>query len=362
MLMISARADVGGGPAHIYGLIAGLRDFEVFVACPRDEPYWARYKDTVGGERMFELPHRSLGILALLRCASWSRRQHIDVVHSHGKGAGVYSRPVGSILGIPVVHTFHGVHVGAYGRWRTRMYRWLERLLSGRTSAVVAVSQGEAARIRDMGMAPRDKVVVIPNGVDVPQFASSNPDEDPFRVIVVSRFNIQKNADALLDIAELLLASASSINFEIVVLGDGDGRESFERVVAARGLKHHIRCLGPVEDVRRHLRQSHVFLSTSRWEGLPLAVLEAMSEALPVVLSDVVGHRGTVVDGQTGMLFPLSCPEDAVHHLEFLATHPEARRRYGEAARSAVISQYSEARMVAAVSNLYESLAGLRRS
>ncbi|MCH2165773.1 MAG: glycosyltransferase [Marinovum sp.] len=126
ILFLTVRADLGGGPEHLLQLIAHAPEgSEVYVGCPRDEPYHQRYVDFLGAERIIEIPHRSFKLSALRALARVIRQQGIAVVHSHGKGAGLYGRILAAITPAQSVHTFHGLHVANMaGRRRQSTFGW----------------------------------------------------------------------------------------------------------------------------------------------------------------------------------------------------------------------------------------------
>ena len=123
ILFITVRADFGGGPEHVYRLIDILTpEIEAFVACPKDYPYWDRYQKLLGSDHMIEIPHRKFAVLRLVYLLRYVRCKGIELIHSHGKGAGAYGRILAFLTRKPCVHTFHGVHIGKYSEVSKRLY------------------------------------------------------------------------------------------------------------------------------------------------------------------------------------------------------------------------------------------------
>ncbi len=336
VLFLTARADLGGGPEHLYQLLRHKPDtVEAFVACPSDKPYRDRYCAIVGEGNTTDLPHRSFSLGSLLKIAALIRRSDVDVLHSHGKGAGLYARLLGLITGRPVVHTFHGLHIGEYSAASKSLYLLLERALGFLTRKAICVSQGEAAQIRKAGFVSPDKLTVIPNGIEIPT-AVTRPlwDGGMLRILAVNRFDHQKNPDLMIDIACALF---QKIDFRLDVIGTGDRIKEIRAKVQQEGLAEKIRIVGGVPNPRDYFRQAHVFLSTSRWEGMPLAVLEAMSEGLFVLATDVVGNADVIQSGSNGYLF--KTPEDATQILNTLT--PESWKHVADRARKDAKANYS---------------------
>jgi glycosyltransferase involved in cell wall biosynthesis len=355
VLLISVRADHGGGPEHIARLIdAAPGDIQFTVACPHEQPYWGRYAQLVGSENLIEIPHRAFRLESLLRLASLVRLRALQVIHSHGKGAGIYARTLRLMTGRPVVHTFHGLHVGAYGRCGRTAYLAVERLLGYLTSCGIAVSDGEAEQLRRAGLGERLRV--IRNGVRIPPQPSQAPLGPPYRVVMMTRYDYQKRTEMVIDIAQALQARGAPDSFRFELLGTGPGAGSLAAALPASGTGDAVRIFGAVDDPSRYLQGALACLSTSRWEGMPLALLEAMAHGLPVVATDVVGNRDAVADGRTGFLYPEADPAAAADALLALSDDREHWTRTSEAARAMAVKWYSANRMSTETVACYRAL------
>lgn len=355
-LEITARADIGGGPEHVFQLASSLRErCPIALASPTDEPYWNRFVSIAGDDNTLPIPHRRFSLRALGQLVAFVRKRRINVIHSHGKGAGLYGRLLAAATGLPCVHTFHGFHVGEYGPLAKRAYIALERGLGLFTKSGICVSQGEFEQISEVGLLGPKKLLTIENGVQISQPRQKVPPAPPLRLVAVSRFDYQKNTEMMIDIARDLARPENGIGFQMVIYGRGDGFDETQATIAERGLSQHVSLPGATTDIRQQLREAHVFLSTSRWEGMPLAVLEAMSESLPVVASDVVGNRDVVDHGTTGLLFQ---PDDALNAVTMIKDLADPARQYqlGMAGRARVEAKYSIDRMSARVFELYCSV------
>jgi glycosyltransferase involved in cell wall biosynthesis len=174
----------------------------------------------------------------------------------------------------------------------------------------------------------------------------------------ITRFNRQKNSELLLDICEALRKSGKLEKLQVVVAGEGDGdaRSRFEEEVRQRHLADTIQCVGHVSDVRPLLSSAHCLLSTSRWEGQPLGVLEAMAMARCVVATDVVGHRGVVRSGTDGLLFPDGDASAAAKALLDLMEQSVWMESLALAARRKWEARYSIDALIARRVSLYQAI------
>lgn len=315
VLLITLRADHGGGPRHVDLLLQGLTEsHEVWLACPKDEPYYSKWLAS-GANGIYVLPHRKFTLMALLGLVRFILRERITLVHSHGKGAGVYSRLAKLLLPfVRVIHTLHGVHIGNYSGAKKGLYILFERWASLLTSGIINVSHGEQALCLELKLFKKEKSRVIYNGSPpAPAISRHRCAGEKSRIVVatISRFDFQKNMRLAFEIASLM---RDEKEYLFLWLGDGDDAAGLKELSLEAGLENIV-FAGFQDDVGSYLAQSDIYLSTSRWEGLPIAVIEALSFGIPVIASDVVGNTEVVEHGYNGFLYDVNQPEAAVRHL-----------------------------------------------
>lgn len=297
VLMISARSDIGGGPAHMFTLAQGLTDqANIYAAMPDDGEFFEGFVKLLALDHVFVIPRQKLTLDALFGLGNFCKKNKIDLIHSHGKGAGLYSRMLGLIIGVPVVHTLHGYHDGRYTPSLKHLYALWETLAALVTQKIICVSASESALFKRKVLVSQAKLVVIPNGTGL-QLSEISVSK-PKKVVTVARFDYQKNLLEFLRVAQQLPG------YEFFVIGDGVDRSEIEAYIHANNIKNVSLC-GASQTVLADIADADLYVTTARWEGLPLAVLEAMSLGIPVVASDVVGNRDAVEPGVTGYLYPL---------------------------------------------------------
>ena len=327
ILYISVRADYGGGPEHLFQLIKTDDTNESFVAIPSSENdknqiYWNKIGNCIGFDRLISIPFRKFHLSDLLKLKKIIKKEKINIVHSHGKGAGLYSRLLKILRGntIKIVHTFHGLHVGEYDILKKSIYLFYEKLFSLLTDRFIHVSESEKKQFSGFGVGFNNKATVIINGTPVIEeqdlcnnksmILKKYPQLKKRKVVVsITRFDHPKNMWLALEIASLLP------EYTFLWIGDGPDKKTLEKKVQNLGLKNII-FTGFHDNPVHLLTGCDVYLSTSLWEGLPLSLLEAMSVGLPVVASDVVGNND-VVKNNTGSLFPLNNPQEACDQIKF---------------------------------------------
>ncbi len=344
VLMITVRADYGGGPEHIYTLIELLKgDVEFFIACPNEHPYTQRYLTLIGQEKLFEIPHRRFSLVRLISLYHFLAIKKIDIIHSHGKGAGIYGRILSFFSTKPCVHTFHGIHIGGYSRLIKAFYIFLEKTLSLFTKRFIAVSKSEYKQAVDLGISPTNKTVIIENGVKISeQKVHVSVLEQPVKkVISITRFNFQKNTNLLIQIAHNLLLKNEQKIIKFIIIGSGPEENAIKAEVLARDLGSMITFAGFIDNPRSYLIDSFCYISTSRWEGMPLAILEAMALGLPIIATNVTGNKDVVIHGKNGYLFNPENPSEASEYLYNLAHDTQLWKEKSNASREMAVEKYN---------------------
>lgn len=222
-------------------------------------------------------------------------------------------------------------------------YPWI-RMLWRYASWIVANGQGlkELALLTD----PHLSVQVLPNGVNTTVFKpAARPVNSRLQLLFVGRL-----VDSQKKISELIEALPEISEFlpvELVIVGDGVDRGRLERLSVHLGLCDRVRFEGWLSksDLIKRYRTADIYVSMSRWEGMPNAVLEAMACGLPVVLSRTAGHQELAVHGESGLFVEMGSRDELISSLRQLLGDPERRERMGRAARQWVETHHSWERL-----------------
>jgi glycosyltransferase involved in cell wall biosynthesis len=207
---------------------------------------------------------------------------------------------------------------------------WRTRILSLRVDAHVAVGEASARRMEDFYALGRGTVISIPNGVpDLPDEPEPPPERPVGQMVVagVGRLNAMKGQDLLLQ------AIAQVEGVKCVLLGDGEERQTLEHLAAELDICERVQFQGWVDQPRAHLARVDGVVIASRSEGFPLAMVEAMLAARPVIATRVGSMPEAVIDGMTGMLIEKNDLGGLVKALTTLRDQPELRLRLGQQAR-----------------------------
>ena len=304
------------------------------------------------------------------------RRLRPAIVHTHMAKAGMLGRLAAAAYNLTrgnaprarVVHTYHG-HVldGYFSPLMTTVFITLERALARVSDAIIAISPA----IRDgllhtyrIGRVNQSRVV--PLGFDLAPFAAVDataraaarrelaiPDGVPV-ISTVGRLTAIKQHRLFLDIAQRTVAAHPETT--ALIAGDGELRAELEAYAATLGIAGHVRFLGWRRDLTTIYGATDVFVLTSRNEGTPVALIEAMACGVPGVSTDVGGVKDVIDSPAVGRLAPFGDADALAGHVRDLLADADARAAMGERARQRVLASYGFERLVAEIAALYRDL------
>lgn len=287
------------------------------------------------------------------RLAAAMRLRRADVVHTHNPLPLIYGAPAARLARATAIHTKHGANPG--GRGNHLLRRGAARL----AHAFVAVSDTTADQALEQHDASPGKMHTIPNGIRLERYA---PDAaaraatraelglgDAWVVGTVGRLDAAKNQAMLVRAMAPLL----SAQVRLVIVGEGDARAEVEAAIGELADPRWVVMTGRRMDVPTVVHAFDVFALSSRTEGLPLVVPEAMAAGLPIVTTDVGGLPGVIEDQVTGLVVPVD--EHALGRaLATLEADRDRARAMGARARTQALARFSSERMVEAYLELYE--------
>jgi glycosyltransferase involved in cell wall biosynthesis len=363
---VITRADaVGGASIHVRDLAQAMieRGHEAVVFLGGEGPVTGQL--TAAG-----VPFRSLRLLRravhpvrdarafgeLLRALDDFRP---DLVSAHTAKAGWIGRAACARLGLPVLYTPHGWSIGdrisaAHGL----VFRLAERAAARWASGIVCVSQYERELALRAGIAGPEKLHVIHNGVrDIPAALRADPASSPVRIVSIARLEPPKDHRTLLEALALL----RSLDWEMELIGGGPLEREARGLAGALGIAGRVHLSGYQPDPAAALARAQIFVLSSRSEGFPRSVLEAMRAGLPVVASDVGGVSEAVSEGINGLLVAPGQPEALAGALRELIAEPLERQRLGAAARRIYEERFGFERMLGETFEVYDTVVNSSR-
>jgi glycosyltransferase involved in cell wall biosynthesis len=405
IIRIIARLNVGGPAKHVVWLTSGLKDsgFDTLLVTgqvPEGEEDMSYFADEAGVRPLyFSEMSREISLKDAITVWKLFRlflREQPDIVHTHTAKAGTVGRTAGFLyrwltpgvlIGKPrrckFVHTYHGhVFHSYYGHGRTRLFLAVERLLAKLvTDRLIVVSKQQSVEIGEEFRVGRSgQIKVIPLGLDLDLFLDHASRRAKFRhelcipddallIGIVGRLTEIKNHQMFLNVVASLKAIDPACRRQgavrFIVVGDGAMREALEEQRQALGLDNDVIFVGNRKDPEYFYPALDVVALTSRNEGTPLTLIEAMANARPVVATSVGGVvdlLGDVVeDGpyqvcRRGLAVPAGDEEVFVSALSRIIRDRSLRQELGGRGLEFVEVNYSKERLFEDIKGLYEEL------
>lgn len=299
-------------------------------------------------------------LAALRRLRGGLRATPGAVVHTHNANAHYHT--VAAAVGLPIARLINTRHGMGAAQPRSRG-EWLYRRAMRRTDTVAAVCEAARARFAQQGVAPRGRLLAVPNGIRIDRFPPASEEHrtslrsdlglaPDTRVIgTVGRLNPVKDQATLLRAFARL--RGDFCHAALVLVGDGASRGSLESQAAAMGIGDAVHFLGDRSDVRELLQGFDVFALCSLSEGYSIALLEACASGLPIVATDVGGNREIVVDGRNGLLVPPARDDALADAFATLLRDPAGAAAMGCAGREWALREASIETMARRYDALY---------
>jgi glycosyltransferase involved in cell wall biosynthesis len=385
IMIVTPNLEIGGAQENLATMAKYLPrvGFDVVVCTFEDGPLRDELEHVgtpivvLGARR-----HSALALPWFLLEMSRRRTELRQVIERHGVGV-VQTRGLGTLdflvmtlrLGRPRVQVWWTIenvrfmvrreHLGRQAwllRPKRAAHRALYRLGTRLVNGVIVVSDETARSYLRATRGCPARVHVVPNGVDTERYPAAADragirselglDDDHHVMTMVGTFKRQKGHSVLVDAMRELAPRFPALH--VLLVGDGELRAETERLACSAGLSGRVHFLGSRRDVPAILAASDSFVLPSLWEGLPIALVEAMASGLPIVATEVSGTSQVMVDGATGWLVPPGDAAALADAVGDLLAHPQRARRMAATARHRVNRWFSARRQAEQLASLFE--------
>ena len=379
ILFLITILTIGGAPKAILRLAKGLqtKGYEVLVVTL----YSRRNSVPLFSEQFgvpiidLEMKREQPGTIfhklfawsrGILRLYLLMRRGRYDILQTFIESSNIIGPIIGWLAAIPVRVSSQRATLVYKNRW----FYWIDRWITNSFLVDKMVTVSETTRqfcIVEEKIRP-EKLITIYNGVNLEKYSPLEPDQfqqkrnafmqrmgiPPNKVIVTSvgRLHIQKGYDILLQAIPEVISYEENAVFLIV--GDGEKRADLQSLSKSLGINNYVFFLGTRDDVVDILAVSDLFVLSSRWEGFPNALLEAMATGLATVSTAVDGSKELIINGVNGLLVPSVNSEQLGKAIIRLLADEELRHKLGVAARKQVEDNFSEQGFIDSFRLLYD--------
>lgn len=344
LVLIIADSKVGGGPNHILGILRNIdkEKFDCYLICPYG--YLSIEAKLIGNVKVVNVPMKSkfdLVSIFQLRKELQKIRAEGDpfgqmVVHSHGPRGSLMAY-LASSPGVKQVYTEH-IYDETY-RIKNPINAWLQKTLlkkqNSKRDLIIAVSYSVENFLVNSGLAKKEQVIVIPNGIEIQnteyrispplagsrQNAGQNTAGNSAPVIgAIGHLNQNKGHEYLIEAVATLKRKYPLISLEII--GEGPERTNLIEGINLFGLERNISMLGAKKDILKYLRHWRVCVLPSVSEPFGIVVLEAMACGIPIVASSIGGIVDIITNRKNGLLVPPRNPKKIAQAVEEILQHP----------------------------------------
>ena len=299
--------------------------------------------------------HGRYDISLLIRLILWLRQHRPLVVHTHLFTADSWGRLAAFIAHVPgIFSTVHSVN-----SWKSTVHKFVDRIFALFTTRVIACSEEVAQVLKNTDGISAGRVVTVANGVSLERILSIHPinlqrefgiEPDVTTLIIVGRLHEAKGHMDLLPVVARL--AEQKLKLHLLVVGEGELEGQILSQISELGIENHVTLTGFRSDVLSLIAACDVVVMPSRWEGLPMALLEAMALEKPVVATKVGGIPNVVHDGENGLLVAAGNMTMLEEKLNLILQDKALSERLAEQAKATVLNHYS----ARTVSRRYEAL------
>ena len=371
--------STGGVAEYIRWLIYGFdrEEFSFTVACLSENgrEFAAELRQVAGVQSFhYEIDRYNVDLVSDTRVGlqlmKLIRSQHFDLIHAHASKPGFLARMAAIGSGVPVLYSPHcfAFHAGA-PPWRNLITSSLENFASYFTTRIITVAEGERELARQYHVGGDDQFAVIHTGIDPTPYRQpvnkarlkeslGIPVSSPV-VGSVGRLSEQKSPVDFVRLAEAVHKSRPDAHF--IWVGDGPLGEEVQTLSTSLPLDSVIHWLGYRNDVPQLLHLFDCFVLTSRWEGFPLVILEAMASGVPVVATNIPGTSEAIQHEVNGLLVPVGDTETTARFVLDLLSDSGKANTFRSASYARIETEFTRDRMLSMIRDLYLEVTSSRR-
>ncbi len=305
-------------------------------------------------------------VFAFIKLFRLIKKNRFLLVHTHSSKSGFIGRLAARAAGVRcVVHTVQGFAFHEYSsRLSTFMIGLMERIAGLVTDRIIFVNQYDRKMALKMKLTSAEKMITIPNGIDLSQFNVTEPLPVPADLVgivkrggivgMVARLWEQKAPQDFIRSIPVVVNTIPDAKF--LVIGDGHLKDKLVKLSQELNISDHVLFLGWRQDVKALLKLLDVFVLTSLWEGLSVSILEAMASGKPVVATNIKGNNELVVDGETGFLVPAKNPQMVGEKVLYLLMNRTLAQKMGLKGYQRVRENFSIQTTIGKINQLYDTL------
>lgn len=364
---IIGQLGKGGAEKQLYELVKGIdrEKFEPIVISLSQGGYWGREIQKLNIQ-IIELQRRkNREITRLFKLIKILKAIKPDIVHTYMFTANSYGRVAALIARVPIIIASER-NIAEMGKDKNRFGIYIDKLLASFTHGIICNTHKASESLVKKYSFDAKKVFTVHNGFNEANFFKKNSVNSQKKLAkkvvgTIGRLYHQKNHRLFLDMAKIVLERSGDESIKFLIVGKGELRDELEDQFNHLGLENKVVFTGERSDIHDLLQNMDVFVTTSLYEGMSNAIMEAMAAGLPVLATDVGGNGELVIDGQTGFLCPSKDAMALADGVTSLINSEKEAKRMGENGRKRILNEFTVEKMLRETENIYMKLLEQRK-
>ncbi|MGE5417640.1 MAG: glycosyltransferase family 4 protein [Acidobacteriota bacterium] len=344
IVQIITLSEIGGAQKVVFQIVSGLKDRAQFIVICHPDGELVSWLQDIGIRTIaLDCFRREISpindVKALIQLVRILKAERPDIVHCHSSKAGILGRLAAWLAGVNrILFTVHSWGFNDYQPFILRKsYLIAEKIIARFTDLIICVTNKDLVKGVESGIAPPEKMIVIHNGMDPLTL------EGPHNVLrnelglgdaailigSVGRLAEPKEPLAFIEAAKAVISQSTADNVYFVWIGYGPLMEPALARVREYGLSHRIFFVGKKEEAAVICNDFDIFVLLSKWEALPMVLIEAMFQGKPLLCYDVGGISELIIDSINGYIVPYGQIDDIAQHLLDLIREPDRVKMMG---------------------------------
>jgi len=347
------KSDIGGAQFHTLALIEEFKkDYDVLLISGSAGVLLDQAKKVNVRTKIIPEVNSFNFFFAIFKLRKVMQKEKPDLLHVHSSLASFYGRFSAKMANVKVLYTVHGWHFSHEPSKLKKMIKvGVERFLKGLTNYWITVSNFDYSLGDQYGLFRENSAQAIPNGVKPSQHEYTGIHDLPLSVVFVGRATYQKNCEAAIRVLEYTRS-----DIHLTMYSSGDSVAALQEQLNKSPAKNKITLVVNEPNAAQRIHNYSVLLMTSRYEGMPLSVLEAMREGLTIISTDVCGMNEVVINGENGYLLPENSEQRMAKVLDDLASNLDKLSAMGECSKTLFHENFSLRKMLDANRDVYRKI------
>ena len=356
VLHITTNAKIGGGPEHIYLLVNYMKKNENilnYICSPSKETYSNKFKNV--SEKFLKISSSKLSLINFIKIFFYVYKYNIDILHTHGKSAGIYRVVRLLKRNLISIHTIHEFHYKKNKNIFQKMSFYFEKYLNTLSKKIICVSNGEEKDVIKQRFSNKNKIVVIPNGIEIgsDEFSIDLGLKKYFVIGTIARLSPEKG---IIRLVKAFKNIKKIKNKKLLIIGDGIEKSKIEKYIKENDLENDVIMLGEKLNAKSYINNFDLYVNSSEKEGLPITILEVMARYKLVVATNVVGNNEVIKNNITGKLCSVDVENIALKIEEAYSLEDSLKERILNSAYNLIKEKYNIRKMVDDISKIYREI------